>query len=91
MQGSKDAEFGDSYTITSDFLISAVGQLNSPKYPEIAGIDTFKGKMMHSARWDWSYDLQGKRIGIIGNGKANAAESGLHLIVFRLDSSSDHP
>ena len=66
--GSKDAEFGDSYTLTSDFLVSAVGQLNVPRYPDIPGVHTFKGRTMHSARWDWSYDLEGKRIAVIGNG-----------------------
>jgi cation diffusion facilitator CzcD-associated flavoprotein CzcO len=73
VQGSKDAEFGDSYTLTSDFLVSAVGQLNVPKLPNIEGVDLFKGKLMHSARWDWSYDLRGKKVAIIGNG-ATAAQ-----------------
>ena len=45
--------------------------LNYPKYPDIEGLDEFKGKMMHSARWDWSYDLKGKKVGIIGNGMYN--------------------
>lgn len=68
-KGSKDAEFNPEYEITSDFLVSAVGQLNMPKWPEtILGLPDFEGKVMHSARWDWSYDLTGKRIGIIGNG-----------------------
>ncbi|KAK4985050.1 hypothetical protein LTR66_000197 [Elasticomyces elasticus] len=71
--GSKDSEYIPEYTISSDFLVSAVGQLNSPKYPDIPGLEDFKGKKMHSARWDWSYDLTGKRIGIIGNG-ATAAQ-----------------
>lgn len=71
-QGSKDAEFGQSYTITSDFVVSAVGQLNIPKYPDIEGLDSFQGKTMHSARWDWDFDLRGKRIGIIGNGATSA-------------------
>lgn len=53
--------------------MSGVGQLNLPHYPEIEGLDDFKGKLMHSARWDWSYPLEGKRIGIIGNG-ATAAQ-----------------
>ena len=66
--GGKDAEYGDTYTINSDFLVSAVGQLNMPKFPSIPGIDTFRGKMMHSARWDWSYDMGGKRVAIIGTG-----------------------
>lgn len=73
VQGAKDAEFGKNYTITSDFLVSAVGQLNVPRYPEIAGLDQFTGKLMHSARWDWSYSLKGKKVAIIGNG-ATAAQ-----------------
>jgi cation diffusion facilitator CzcD-associated flavoprotein CzcO len=71
--GSKDAEFGTGYTVTSDYLVSGVGQLNIPEFPSIPGLDTFQGKSMHSARWDWDYDIRGKRIGIIGNG-ATAAQ-----------------
>lgn len=73
VEASKEAEFGSSYTISSDFLVSAVGQLNLPQYPDIPGLDDFKGKKMHSARWDWSYDIKGKRVAIIGNG-ATAAQ-----------------
>ncbi|KAI9814063.1 MAG: hypothetical protein M1827_003527 [Pycnora praestabilis] len=71
--GGKEAEIGSSYTITSDFLVSAVGQLNVPKYPDLKGLRDFKGKTMHTARWDWDYDVRGKRIGIIGTG-ATAAQ-----------------
>jgi cation diffusion facilitator CzcD-associated flavoprotein CzcO len=70
---AKGAEFGEHYTLTSDFLVSAVGQLNQPKMPNIPGIGGFRGKTMHSARWDWSYDLKGQKIAIIGNG-ASAAQ-----------------
>lgn len=66
--GGKEAERHSEYTITSSFLVTAVGQLNDPKYPEITGMDKFTGKMMHSARWDWSYDLKDKSVAIIGNG-----------------------
>lgn len=68
MTGAKDAEFGDSYTLKSDFLVSAIGQLNVPRFPNIPGLDKFRGIAMHSARWDWSYKLEGKRIAVIGNG-----------------------
>ncbi|KAK2806649.1 hypothetical protein FQN51_006615 [Onygenales sp. PD_10] len=87
--GSKDAEYNNRYTITSDFLVSAVGQLNYPRYPSIQGIDDFQGKLMHSARWDWTYKLKGKRIGIIGNGATAAqiipeiAKEAAHLTVFQ--------
>jgi cation diffusion facilitator CzcD-associated flavoprotein CzcO len=71
--GGKDAEYSPGYTITSEYLVSGMGQLNEPNYPNIPGLDSFEGKMMHSARWDWAYPLEGKRIGIIGNG-ATAAQ-----------------
>lgn len=59
---------GFTQTVRSRFLVSAVGQLNLPKYPDITGIDKFEGKIMHSARWDKSVDLSGKRVAVIGNG-----------------------
>ncbi|KAF2086488.1 cyclohexanone monooxygenase [Saccharata proteae CBS 121410] len=65
---AKESEFQQSYTITSDFLVSAVGQLNTPQYPSIRGLEDFGGKTMHSARWDWSTELWNKKIAIIGNG-----------------------
>lgn len=68
VSGNKDQEFGEGYEITSDYLVSAVGQLNLPRYPDIPGINDFQGKKMHSARWDWSYNMERKRIGVIGNG-----------------------
>lgn len=77
VDGSKDSETLDRYTVSSDYLVPAVGQLNFPKYPVIDGIDDFKGKMMHSARWDWSYDYKGKRIAIIGNGESGSIRTHL--------------
>ncbi|PWY69106.1 flavin-binding monooxygenase [Aspergillus heteromorphus CBS 117.55] len=66
--GAKESEYQDEYELTTDFLVSAVGQLNEPSYPNIPGLESFSGEMMHSARWDWRYDFQDKRIGVIGNG-----------------------
>ncbi|KAJ5827234.1 hypothetical protein N7447_003997 [Penicillium robsamsonii] len=73
VSGQKESEFASSYVLNSDFLVSAVGQLNLPQTPNIPGLGDFQGKMMHSARWDCSYDVTGKRIAIIGNG-ASAAQ-----------------
>jgi len=50
------------------YLINATGGLTQPKAPDIAGIDTFAGKVMHTARWDHAYDLAGKRVAVIGTG-----------------------
>jgi cation diffusion facilitator CzcD-associated flavoprotein CzcO len=49
-------------------LVSAVGPLTEPKLPAVAGIEKFRGKIMHSARWDHDYDLRGKRVASIGTG-----------------------
>lgn len=87
--GSKDSQFVDAYEMQSDFLVSAVGQLNVPREPEIPGLHDFQGRMMHSARWDWSYDMKGKRIAVIGNGATAAqivpevAKEASHLTVYQ--------
>ncbi len=49
-------------------VISAVGQLNRPKLPDIHGIGSFAGPAFHSARWDHDVDLTGKRVAVIGTG-----------------------
>ncbi|MFS3130063.1 flavin-containing monooxygenase [Nocardioides sp. Bht2] len=54
--------------VTGRFLVSATGVLTKPKKPEIPGVDDFRGTMIHTARWDHSVDLTGKRVGIIGTG-----------------------
>lgn len=53
-----------------DILISGSGILNSWKYPDIPGLDAFKGKLMHSAAWDPDYDLSGKTVAVIGGGSS---------------------
>lgn len=52
----------------SQFLISGSGGLSKPAYPNIKGLDTFKGAKFHSARWDHKVDLKGKKVAVIGSG-----------------------
>lgn len=68
VDGGKDAEYSQSYAIVSDFVISAIGQLCKPKGFDIPGLSDFKGKVMHSARWDRGYDLSGKKVALVGTG-----------------------
>ncbi len=49
-------------------LVSAAGALADPTYPDIAGLDTFAGTVMHSARWDAFHDLTGERVAVVGTG-----------------------
>ena len=52
----------------ADVVIAATGVLHHPRYPSIAGMESFEGDLFHSARWDHSVPLDGRRIGVIGNG-----------------------
>ncbi|RLA44707.1 MAG: NAD(P)/FAD-dependent oxidoreductase [Gammaproteobacteria bacterium] len=58
----------DGRTFTSRYVVSATGYLTLPKLPDIEGIDDFRGKKMHTGRWDHSHDLTGERVGFIGTG-----------------------
>ncbi len=49
-------------------VISAVGQLNRPKLPDIDGRDDFAGEAMHSAQWVDGTELAGKRVAVVGTG-----------------------
>jgi cation diffusion facilitator CzcD-associated flavoprotein CzcO len=53
---------------SSRFLIGAVGPLDQPKDPDIEGVRDFRGKRIHTARWDHDHDLRGERVAVIGTG-----------------------
>jgi 4-hydroxyacetophenone monooxygenase len=59
---------GKEETLVADAVISAVGQLNQPKMPDIPGVGSFKGPAFHSATWRHDVDLKGKRVNVIGTG-----------------------
>lgn len=83
--GGKEREYTDQYTISTDFLVSAIGQLNNPSIPDFEGRELFDGKTMHSARWDWNYDIRGKRVGIIGSGTLFSASCASLDKFYKLD------
>lgn len=59
---------GSAQTIDAQAVICAVGQLNRPKFPDIEGLERFAGPVMHTARWDHSVSLKGKRVAMVGTG-----------------------
>ncbi|CAI7602451.1 unnamed protein product [Penicillium viridicatum] len=61
---------GATFTDEVHFLINAAGVLNKWKWPAIAGLELFKGKLLHSARWDETIDLTEKNVGVIGGGSS---------------------
>ncbi|WP_414943993.1 flavin-containing monooxygenase [Amycolatopsis sp. cmx-11-32] len=49
-------------------LVAGVGALHLPQIPALPGIENFKGRAFHSARWEHDYDLDGKRVAVVGTG-----------------------
>ncbi|KAL3460586.1 hypothetical protein BJX64DRAFT_262573 [Aspergillus heterothallicus] len=66
----KRVDTGEIIEDRCDVVVSASGALNEWKWPSIPGLHDFKGKLLHSASWDESYDYSGKRVAVIGNGSS---------------------
>ncbi|KDR80777.1 hypothetical protein GALMADRAFT_1106097 [Galerina marginata CBS 339.88] len=55
---------------TGDMLVNAAGLLNSWRWPDIEGLKDYKGTLLHTANWDTSIVLEGKHVGLVGNGSS---------------------
>ena len=51
-------------------LVSGVGFLNLPRYPNWPGLDEFDGPAFHTARWEHGHDLTGKVVAVVGTGSS---------------------
>ncbi len=78
-----------------DVVISAVGLLNDPNWPRFPGMVSYKGRVMHTARWQ-DEDLSGKTVAVIGTGSSSAqivksiAPQAGHLRVFQRGARLGH-
>lgn len=76
-------------TYTARFLITGTGHLADPMLPDIPGLAEFTGDIFHSARWDHSVELAGKRVAVVGTGASaiqvvpELAETVAELTVFQ--------
>ncbi|MEV0247438.1 NAD(P)/FAD-dependent oxidoreductase [Nocardia sp. NPDC050712] len=61
-------ELAGGETLVARYMIGAIGALEVPSLPDIAGFDSYGGKVVHTARWDHDFDYAGKRIAVIGTG-----------------------
>ncbi|MFC4944292.1 flavin-containing monooxygenase [Pseudonocardia sp. GCM10023141] len=59
---------GEQGSLVANVVITACGLFNMPKLPDVPGMDTFRGTILHSSAWPDSTVLQGKRVAVIGNG-----------------------
>ncbi len=69
---------------TGNVLITAVGQVNQPKMPDVPGIETYLGEVFHTAKWPTGVDLKGKRVALVGTG-ASAVQAARSIA-----ADSDH-
>lgn len=60
--------FADGGRFRCRYLVNACGVLHQPKTPDIPGLASFRGKTIHTARWDHGHSLDGKRVAVIGTG-----------------------
>ena len=58
----------DDESFTARVVVSAVGGLVDPQWPDIKGLHSFAGEMFHTARWNHGYDVTGHRVAVIGTG-----------------------
>ena len=79
----------DRGPIEARAIVSGMGGLHHPAYPDIPGRDAFAGPAFHTATWDHAVDLAGKRVGIIGTGASaiqvvpELAKVAAHLTLFQ--------
>lgn len=62
-----DAKTGIQTSQECDVLVNATGVLNAWKWPDVKGLDKFRGTLVHSAAWK-EVDLSNKTVALIGNG-----------------------
>lgn len=66
--GKWRVELGTGSSVMVDAVVMATGQLSRPKMPQVEGLASFKGPAFHSAEWDHSVDLTGKKVIVVGSG-----------------------
>jgi 4-hydroxyacetophenone monooxygenase len=63
---------GQEEVLRVNAVINAHGPVNRWKWPDIPGLDDFRGPKMHTATWDPSVEIKGKRVAVIGTGASSA-------------------
>jgi cation diffusion facilitator CzcD-associated flavoprotein CzcO len=56
---------------SAQFLVLGNGPLSEPSVPDFPGLDTFRGTVFHSGRWNHNHDLSGERVAVVGTGASS--------------------
>jgi cation diffusion facilitator CzcD-associated flavoprotein CzcO len=79
-------------TYRARFLVTALGLLSATNTPDLHGIEHFEGRIVHTGAWPEELDLNGKRVGVIGNGSTgNQVISAVAAIAKHLTSFQRTP
>ncbi|MFF2846077.1 flavin-containing monooxygenase [Streptomyces sp. NPDC058001] len=78
-------------TLTATYFVTGLGLVSAPIFPDVPGIDSFRGEIHHTSRWpqDKAVDFAGKRVAVIGTGSSGVqiipviAEQAAELAVFQ--------
>ncbi|KAK7178628.1 monooxygenase [Paraphaeosphaeria sporulosa] len=68
----RNTDTGHEFRREAEMLVSCVGTISIPKGCDIPGNESYKGATFHSARWNHEFDMQGKKIAVVGNGCSGA-------------------
>ncbi|KAH7357122.1 flavin-binding monooxygenase-like protein [Rhexocercosporidium sp. MPI-PUGE-AT-0058] len=66
--GVKNEAAGTISEEEADVIIDATGIFNDYKWPELKGLQSFKGRLIHTANWPSDFDYHGKNVAVLGNG-----------------------
>ena len=67
-EGVWNATAANGMSVRARVLVSGMGALHVPRYPELKGPERFKGPAFHSATWDHNVNLDGKNVAVVGTG-----------------------
>jgi cyclohexanone monooxygenase len=88
---------GDGETVTTRYVVCALGLLSKINLPAIKGLDSFRGTLVHTGAWAEDLRLEGKRVGVIGTGSTGtqficaASKLAGHLTVFQRSAQYSVP
>ena len=84
--------------VPARFLVLATGCLSAANVPDIPGLDTFSGTVLHTGRWPREeVDFSGLRVGVVGTGSSAIqaipiiARDAAQLFVFQRTASYSVP
>ncbi len=67
-------ECADGSRVQAEVVVSGLGGLHKPNRFQAPGLETLNARHFHTAEWDENFDLNGKRVALVGTG-ASAAQT----------------